>query len=75
MDQNAGHLALEVSEILNEEYQDIERITIDDEGILYVYAPDDTLWKIFEDNMGKLNLEFEAGADGPHFLRITVGFA
>ena len=66
------NMARELIKSLKDQYGNIERIEIEDDGVLSVYAPDDTLWKIFDDNMGNLNLEFEAGAREQHYLRIVI---
>ena len=72
MEQEQKDLRDEIIKILKEGYKGIERIVTEDDGVLCIYAPDDILWKILEDNMGKLNLEFEAGANEPHFLKIII---
>lgn len=65
---------LQINEIINnlkKEYKDIEDIIIED-STLVIFADDDTLWKILEDNRDEFNMEFEAGIGESHFIRILI---
>lgn len=56
---------------LQKEYEGIHRIE-KEEGALVIYADDDTLWKILEDRRDEFNMEFEAGAEVEHFIRVII---
>ncbi|HEY0196449.1 MAG TPA: hypothetical protein VGC02_02640 [Methanobacterium sp.] len=56
---------------LQKEHEGIHRIE-KEEGALVIYADDDTLWKILEDHRDEFNMEFEAGAEVEHFIRVII---
>lgn len=58
---------------LNNDYEGVERIEMENESIFKIYADDDTLWQIFEDMISKFSsIEFDAGAGEAHFLRVII---
>lgn len=64
-------MAQNLIEKLQNEYQGIHRIE-KEEGTLIIYANDDTLWKILEDHRDDFNMEFEAGSEVEHFIRVII---
>lgn len=77
MDENETHQnekqnATELCNALKKEHKDIDRIEIENDCVLIIYASDDTLWQILDDYMGHLTVEFEAGSGEPHFLRMII---
>lgn len=58
---------------LKGDYEGIERIEMENEGIFQIYADDDTLWQIFEEMInGFSSIEFDAGSGEAHFLRVII---
>lgn len=63
-----------ITELINQlqkEYETINEMIIEDRNLI-IYADDDTLWKILEDFRDQFNMEFEAGANEEHFIRIIT---
>lgn len=64
-------MAQNLIEELQKEYEGIQRI--EKEGTtLIIFADDDTLWKILEDRRDEFNMEFEAGTEVEHFIRVII---
>jgi hypothetical protein len=62
-------LTNELINLLKKEYEGINEIIMDDKTLI-IHANDDTLWKILAEKRDVLNMEFEAGSENTHFLRI-----
>lgn len=62
-------LTNELINLLKKEYEGINEIIMDDKTLI-IHADDDTLWKILAEKRDVLNMEFEAGSEDTHFLRI-----
>ncbi len=60
-----------IMEKFQKEYKNIKKIESED-GVLLIYADDDTLWKILEDKRDEFNMEFEAGTNEKHFIRVIT---
>ena len=63
----------EIFSDVKRDYPDVERLVMEDEDstVFCIYAPDDVLWKIFEDWMELVSsIEFNAGTDEEHYLRV-----
>jgi hypothetical protein len=66
-------LADEIYQDLKKDYEGVEKVVMEDKTVFCIYAPDDTLWKIFEDLMDNFrSIEFNAGAREVHYLRIVL---
>ncbi len=71
MDKNEEK-AREIYQDLKKDYIDVEKVLMENEDTFCIYADDDTLWKIFEDiETGVKSIEFNAGSNEPHYLRVT----
>jgi hypothetical protein len=58
---------------LKKDYDGVEKIVMENEAEFFVYADDDTLWKIFEDMNNEFkSIEFDAGAGETHFLKVVI---
>jgi hypothetical protein len=58
---------------LKKDYDGVEKIVMENEAEFFVYADDDTLWKIFEDMNNEFkSIEFDAGVGETHFLKIVI---
>ena len=58
---------------LKKDYDGVEKIVMENEAEFFVYADDDTLWKIFEDMNNEFkSIEFDAGTGETHFLRVII---
>jgi hypothetical protein len=69
MENNEINLS-DVYNKLKKEYKGIKEILIENEVIL-IYADDEILWKIFEDNIDDYNsIEFDADTNESHFIKI-----
>lgn len=73
MDKSKEELGLEIYNDLKGDYSGVERVDMEDRTVFLIYADDDTLWKIFEDMINEFkSIEFDAGADESHFLRVII---
>lgn len=64
--------SLKIYQDLKEDYNGVEKVLMENENVFCIYADDDTLWKIFEDiENGVTSIEFNAGKDEAHYLRVT----
>ncbi len=73
MDKSKEELGLEIYNDLKGDYSGVERVDMEDKTVFLIYADDDTLWKIFEDMINEFkSIEFDAGADESHFLRVII---
>jgi hypothetical protein len=70
MDENEEK-ACEIYQDLKKDYDGVEKVLMENEDTFCIYADDDTLWKIFEDiEKGVKSIEFNAGANEAHYLRV-----
>jgi hypothetical protein len=69
MDHNNEDSITKLINQLKKEYNLIRKIIIEDRNLV-IYADDNTLWKIFEDFRDQYNIDFEAGTQEEHFIRI-----
>jgi hypothetical protein len=73
MGKNIDELRCEIYKDLKSDYNGVEKVDMENENIFRVYADDDTLWKIFEDLINEFkSIEFDAGANESHFLKIVI---
>jgi hypothetical protein len=73
MEKSMEEMSLKIYNDLKEDYLGVEKIVMEDEYILRIYAEDDTLWKIFEDMINEFkSIEFDAGTGESHFLKIGI---
>ena len=73
MSKSKEELGLEIYNDLKRDYIGVKKIDMENEIVFRIYADDDTLWKIFEDMINEFrSIEFDAGVDESHFLRVTI---
>ena len=73
MDKSTEKLGVEIYNDLKKDYSGVKIIDMENETVFRIYADDDTLWKIFEDMMNEFkSIEFDAGTDETHFLRVII---
>jgi hypothetical protein len=73
MSKSKEELGLMIYNDLKGDYDGVEKVDMEDETIFRIYADDDTLWKIFEDMINEFrSIEFDAGIDELHFLRVII---
>lgn len=73
MEKDQQILADEIYNDIKRDYGDVEKFVMEDEDgpVFCIYADDDLLWKIFEDWMDEVSsIEFNAGANEAHYLRV-----
>ncbi len=74
MEKDKPDLAREIYNDIKRDYGEVEKVVMEDEDetVFSIYADDELLWKIFEDWMEEVtSIEFNAGANEAHFLRVT----
>jgi hypothetical protein len=73
MDKSKEEFGVEIYNDLKGDYSGVERIEMEDRSVFRIFADDNTLWKIFEDMINEFkSIEFDAGNDESHFLRIII---
>ena len=73
MSKTTEELGRKIYNDLKVDYDGIERIDMENDYTFRVYAEDDTLWIIFTDMMNEFkSIEFDAGANETHFLKIII---